>query len=328
MFAEHRPLKHDGDVAFQTPLLVPSFSSKGFPNVRGIIKNLSQYITEASLVSAYDMHHGFIRKTYNFASVLFIDSGGYEANVDHDLSDAKRNDHKPRHWNQQFYRRIVAGLGNPVGSRYVIVNYDNPTDRRTLVKQISRAEEDFKAINDGAIVQEFLIKPDPGKKYLDIKVIQSKLAKLGQFSIIGVTEKELGDSTLKRMLMLGRLRKELASANMSQPVHVFGALDPIAVPLYFFAGADIFDGLTWLRYGLGDGRATYINNYAQLKYSSDMNDESALIHVWVDNLVYISTLQREMRTFLSERDYSVFSHNGEYFKRCVEHFNAELSGGM
>lgn len=327
MFAAHRPLKHGGDVVFQTPLLVPSFSSKGFPNVRGIINNLSQYITEATLVSAYDIHHNFIRKKYNFASVLFIDSGGYEATVDHDLSDPKRNDHKPRHWNQRFYRRIVAGLGNPVGSRYVIVNYDNPTDRRILSKQITRAEEDFRNVSDGRMVTEFLIKPDPGKKHLDITVIQPKLAKLKQFSVLGVTEKELGDSALKRMLMLGKLRKEMSALNMSQPLHVFGALDPIAVPLYFFAGADVFDGLTWLRYGLSEGGANYINNYAQLKYGLDMNDESALTRVWVDNLVYISSLQRNMRTFLKRYDYEVFGHNKDYFKRCVDDFEAEFDGG-
>ena len=76
---------------------------------------------------------------------------------------------------------------------------------------------------------------------------------LSHFSIIGFTEKELGPSLLKRMTAIARVRRALKEVNLDLPIHVFGSLDTISTPLYFLAGADIFDGLTWLRYAFRDG---------------------------------------------------------------------------
>ena len=42
---------------FETPLLLPSFSSKGFPDLRKIIKILEEYISGPVLISAYDVHY-------------------------------------------------------------------------------------------------------------------------------------------------------------------------------------------------------------------------------------------------------------------------------
>ncbi len=49
------------------------------------------------------------------------------------------------------------------------------------------------------------------------------------------------------MQNIAKLRKALDKAGLNIPLHVFGSLDTVTTPLYFLAGADIFDGLTWLR---------------------------------------------------------------------------------
>src|SRR5262249_35869569 len=50
-------------------------------------------------------------------------------------------------------------------------------------------------------------------------------------------------------------RLALDENKMAVPIHVWGGLDPILTPLYFFAGAEIFDGVSWLRYAFVDGVA-------------------------------------------------------------------------
>ena len=79
MLARRRALRLNGREVERTPLLVPSFSSKGFPDVRKIIEYSSEIIEGPMLVSAYDLHYKAIEPPFDFASFLFLDSGGYEA---------------------------------------------------------------------------------------------------------------------------------------------------------------------------------------------------------------------------------------------------------
>lgn len=69
-----RDIIHPSGQKFKTPLLVPSFSSKGF-NIKlkskklvselpVILKVASEVIEETMLVSAFDIHHKFVAKKY------------------------------------------------------------------------------------------------------------------------------------------------------------------------------------------------------------------------------------------------------------------------
>jgi hypothetical protein len=71
----------------RTPLLVPSFSSKGFPDISKILSVNSELISGPVLVSAYDLHYANIQPPFDFASLIFLDSGGYEAAKDYQFSD-------------------------------------------------------------------------------------------------------------------------------------------------------------------------------------------------------------------------------------------------
>ena len=95
MLAKARSIRSANAGLSKTPWLVPSFSSKGFPEVQGIIDFSSEVIDGPALVSAYDIHHGFIKPPFNFPSVLFVDSGGYEASKDTDLSELPHYEHQP-----------------------------------------------------------------------------------------------------------------------------------------------------------------------------------------------------------------------------------------
>src|SRR4051812_2740879 len=88
--AGRRELKIAGKIVAATPILVPSFSSKGFPDIADLVVSASEIITDTCLVSAYDVHYKQIETDVSFAEFVFLDSGGYESSKDFELSDLGR----------------------------------------------------------------------------------------------------------------------------------------------------------------------------------------------------------------------------------------------
>jgi hypothetical protein len=69
MFAKRRILKVGNASSVRTPILLPSFSSKGFPNVAEILEAMEEYISDEVLVSAYDLHYKELEPGFDFASL-------------------------------------------------------------------------------------------------------------------------------------------------------------------------------------------------------------------------------------------------------------------
>ena len=63
------------------------------------------------------------------------------------------------------------------------------------------------------------------------------------------------------MTTIAHIRIAMKDSGANAPIHIFGSLDPVTTPLYFIAGADIFDGLSWLRYTFSNGDAYYMESY-------------------------------------------------------------------
>ncbi len=86
MIARSSTILHPLEMTIETPLLVPSFSSKGFginkdgdSEVRKICSVASEYLTETMLISAFDLSCGHLSMPDSAITELtFIDSGGYE----------------------------------------------------------------------------------------------------------------------------------------------------------------------------------------------------------------------------------------------------------
>lgn len=107
-----------------TPLLVPSFSSRGFPNLSGIHKYLSPFVTDISLVSAFDIHKGYLEPESIYVSdVVIIDSGGYEVKPVNDPLEAYYDERSANTWTIGSYSEILNKL-EPL-SDVVIVSYDD-----------------------------------------------------------------------------------------------------------------------------------------------------------------------------------------------------------
>ena len=136
---------------------------------------------------------------------------------------------------------------------------------------------------------------------------------LQQFDIIGLAEKELGKSTLDRMVNISKLRKVMDEKGIVRPLHIFGSLDSVSTPLYFIAGADIFDGLTWLRYSYKDGLTVYWQNYGAITNIS-IPDKQVRRKILVDNIHYLSTMRNEMLQYSYDKDFCHFKHHPDLLK--------------
>jgi hypothetical protein len=315
MLAKRRALKLNGQEVERTPLLIPSFSSKGFPEVNEIIKYSSELIDGVTLVSAYDLHYNTISPPFDFASVIFLDSGGYEASKDMDLSDFGDREHIPQLWSQEMHEAELAKWRPGVPS--VLISYDHPKQRLGIKEQIERA----KRMGPGCdgFIREILLKPETEKQnYVQLPSVIQIIRGLADFDVIGVTEKEIGNSILERMKNIAKLRRTLDRVGLDTPIHVFGSLDTVTTPLYFLAGADIFDGLTWLRFAFHQGQTIYKQNYGALKLGTATKAHVIDGRCWNDNYYYMKDLELEMRRYLINHDFSVFKYHGALFNAALQ----------
>jgi hypothetical protein len=320
-----REISIGGAVAQKTPALVPSFSSKAFErdDVRDVLGFAQQLITEQILVSAYDIHYHRIPTKLTFPSLVFLDSGGYEASQDQDLSDTRPLVRVPQKWTMRMHAATVAGWD--FGTPTVLVSYDHPKLRRPIKDQIRRAKNLFDRYPNAA--SETLFKPESGRApYVNIDEIVRHRHELSGFSVIGFTEKELGPSVLKRMIAIARVRRALQEIHLELPIHVFGSLDTVSTPLYFLAGADIFDGLTWLRYAFHEGSTIYKYHYAALSTGIHVDDYKLNAQCWNNNYYYMLNMQAQMGRFVTTGDFASFRWHGTFLKEGFESLLAELGG--
>lgn len=196
MLAKKRVLMLDGKEVARTPLLVPSFSSKGFPDVIKIMGTTTEVIEGSMLVSAYDLYYDEIEKPFDYASLLFLDSGGYEASKDTDLSEIPGHEHLAKAWTNAMHEEVLAKWNPGVPS--VIINYDHPKERLSFSDQVQRARKMAPGRTD--VLREILLKPETeSSNFLRMESIFENIHLLRGFDIVGVTEKEIGSSVLRRM---------------------------------------------------------------------------------------------------------------------------------
>lgn len=320
MLAKRRAILSNGEIVARTPLLVPSFSSKGFPEVRDIIDYSSEVIDGPMLVSAYDLYHSKISPPFEFPSLIFLDSGGYEASKDLDLSDLGDSEHKPLGWTQEMHERVLSGWKS--SQHTVFISYDHPKDRLTIADQIERARK----IAEGEdVLREILLKPETeGQRYLHMDNVLQNIHSLAGFAVIGVTEKEVGNSISDRMRNIAKLRLGLNKAGLDTPIHVFGSLDTVTTPMYFLAGADIFDGLTWLRFAYFNGLTIYKHNFGALDLPLSSKSHQVDARCWNGNYYYLKEMELEMKRFLQAGKFNAFKFHSDMLEKAHQNLIEEL----
>jgi hypothetical protein len=295
----------------RTPLLVPSFSSRGFrfnrkgvSEIKDVFANTAEILTESMLVSAYDIMYGHLPKPARFPcapSLTLVDSGGYETGADHDFSAVYRYENTTREWESETYRTVLDAWPTRIAAAFV--SFDKESTGDTIPRQIEEAVRLLSRYPRQ--LHTFLLKPTKkchGQLQNTVRVAQPYMKELAAFNIIGVTEKELGYRMLDRMETVARFRQALDAAGVVAPIQVFGSLDPLSSTLYCLAGAEIFDGLTWLRYSYKDGQCVYPQNYGVLNVGIDQEDDFVQSKIFSDNYSYLRDLQLSLRNFVTSGD--------------------------
>jgi len=205
---------------------------------------LPQIPQQTILVSAYDyfllkqqkeIDAVFIKKCFK-DKFLFLDSGGYELQFSED-----------KKWNPATYAEVLNEL-NPD----FYVGYD----RIPSYSKISNTKEDIK------ISCEFLGRSNSNKErvllfHFSLKntpideidtVIQIIQDNQHIIDVIGFPERELGPNIIQACIFIKRLRHKLDENKIFKPIHIFGCSDPKSIILFVLSGADLFDGLGWIKY--------------------------------------------------------------------------------
>jgi len=281
----------------ETPFLIPSFSSRGFPNISDIMETLRVDISNACLLSAFDIANGYTSIPFDeIADVVVIDSGVYETSPGTVAVDAFLPSSINSDWTRDKYRGfLVQAAPRMANTSVLVVSFDTYS---SLEEQIRLAREDFKLVPHAA--STILIKPE------SVETIHGSFSgivdNMRGFDIIGITERELGYSAIDRCLALLKLRKTLEESGVNIPIHVFGSITPAAVSAYFLCGADIFDGLNWLRVGLDGSWVGAPSEFAVTSNLFDIADGDVMLELWQRNLKTIHKTQSALRRFATDGD--------------------------
>ena len=89
---------------------------------------------------------------------------------------------------------------------------------------------------------------------------------------------------------------------------MFGSLDPVLAPLFHAAGAEIFDGLSWLRFGYAWQASLYKEQVAILEDEQDLtrSKEDRDLTMLVNNARALGVLNERMRQFANTGDWGLF----------------------
>ena len=323
-------------VSMTTPLLIPSFSSKGFARSRKdgkseigkILAMAGEFVTDVFLISAYDIFHEHLPHPSNLsctAEMIFVDSGGYEISTDRDYSSVIDPLPHPEAWSTANLESVYDNWPEQVPA--VFVSFDNPDDRKPFTAQVADARKLFQKRCQHLTL--LLLKPGTKAQTTlkeTIKSAMADVAELGNFDIVGVTEKELGRTMLDRMAQITSLRLAMDEADVKTPLHIFGALDPLSVCLYYIAGAEIFDGLTWLRYGYHDGLCIYIHNLGVVKYGLHVSDDLVRSRALADNYYALQSLQQRLLEFGTTRSFDKLAPHTQLLLNAYDSLKTKFKG--
>lgn len=326
----------DSDVSVRTPLLIPSFSSKGFARskkngkseIGKIFATAMEFVTEVFLVSAYDIFYKHLPPPSDFSrkpEMIFVDSGGYEISTDRDYSSVIDPLPQPESWSTTNLESVYDNWPDEVPT--VLVSFDHPDDPKPFSAQVADARSLFQRYRQHLTL--LLLKPETKAQTTlkeTIKSAKADVAELGRFDIVGVTEKELGRTMLDRMTQITSLRLAMNEAGIEVPLHVFGALDPLSVCLYYIAGAEIFDGLTWLRYAYHDGLCVYTHNQGVVKYDLHVRDDLVRSRALADNYYYLQSLQHRLLEFETTHSFDKLKPHADLLSNAYDSLKTRFKG--
>ena len=334
MLARRSTIRHPSGLDISTPLLIPSFSSKGMPlgrngvsQVQEVFEYSGEFIEETLLVSAYDLFYKNLPPPDEWANapeLVFLDSGGYEVGSSSDLSEVAHDGREAKHWQDDApLREVLQGWSDRIPA--IAVSYDHPNSRAPFAEQVSAALDLF---NDyPKFGRNFLIKPATATQMTLKEVMKDVLNNvdvLKDFDVVGITEKEAGHTTIDKMRTIAHLRAAMNEAKVNAAIQIFGSLDPLFSCLYFVSGAEVFDGLTWMRYSYHKGLAIYRYAHGPLELSLGTQDRHVFMSCLSSNVYYLKRLRESFCRFCMGGDFKHFGEYGDQIRTAYENLETTL----
>ena len=322
MLARKLKLTLNGLEVGTTPMLLPSVSSRINLDISKILETISEIVDGSLLISAYDYRYAD-ELFLSFPDLIFLDSGGYECNKDQEVSDTGLYRPNPKEWSRDIYSNVINNWTIEIPT--VLISYDHPSVRKPVEQQIEDANRLFERKDN--FLKEILIKPETeDSKRIKPERIVENLDLLSSFDIIGFTEKELGYSVFKRMINIAKIRIAMDKKNLEIPLHIFGSLDTVTTPLYYLSGADIFDGLSWLRYIFHEGNTLYLDSYGPKFYGADENFRKMWIRSVFHNYSYLRKLKLDLEKFCSKKNFDILGPNADFFRSTYDDLLEKIGG--
>ena len=322
MLARKLKLSLDGLEVGTTPMLVPSISSRANIDINKLLNSVDELVTGPLLISAYDYCYAS-EFDISFPELIFLDSGGYECNKDGDISDIGLYKPDSKKWDRDCHSRVVDNWPNEIPT--VLISYDHPSVREPIEKQINHANDFFNGKDN--YLKEILIKPkSTGSLRINAEDIMKNIKSLSSFDIIGFTEKELGYSVLDRMINLAKIRIMMDKERFEKPIHIFGSLDPITTPLYYLSGADIFDGLSWLRFVFHNGDTHYLDSFGPKHFGIHQHSQAMWSRSIAANYTSLRRLEIDLEKFQYNKDFNVFGKNADFFRKSYDDLTVKIGG--
>lgn len=297
---------------FDFPLFVYSYSSRGFPDLPGRY-SATKDLAQIQLVSLYDVYyclrHLDIPSTLQIQPMIrFLDSGRYEVEG---FRDEWQTEQLPgqQPWSEELY---VESANNTAHEGDVLVSYDDRS--LSLVDQIKKSLALFAGIGVRDVKWDLLLHPNG----VAPDALAEAIADLAPaIDIIGLTEKDIGSPWFIAASYIHQLRTKLdVLLGRYIPIHIFGCFDPQTIPYLFFSGADIFDGLAWMRYYFRDGHAFYDKEF---EYDAPpqklLEPDEAMWSLLAHNVEELERLRADIR-------YAVLTRDLSQFERCLENLKA------
>ena len=264
------------------------------------------------LLSLYDIHYYLNRpdisnSLQSASGVHFFDSGQYEAEGFRDIWGSS-HDHQQQ-WSEDLY---VESAKNVVRPGDILVSYDDRS--LNLTNQIQQSLALFERVGVQNINRNLLLHPNG----VSPDILAESITKdAPDIDIIGLTEKDIGFPWFLAASYIYQLRTKLDTIlDHYLPIHIFGCFDPQTIPYLFFSGADIFDGLAWMRYYFRDGHAFYDKEFEYDTSPEILLEPAEVIrNLLAHNIEELERLRADLR-------YSVLARDPTRFGKCLEKLKA------
>jgi hypothetical protein len=290
------------------PLFVYSYSSLGFSDLPERYL-ATREVAPLQLLSLYDLHHTLHGSQILHAPVFktaarFLDSGVYETEGFADLLSNQHQAIQPP-WSQELYVESARRFAH---SGDVVVSFDHRS--LSIDDQIAQGLSLFERIEQQGLTRDLLLHP----KGASPERVADAIARLApDIDVVGLTEKDIGFPWFISASYIHQLRLTLDDAlGRYVPIHIFGCFDPQTISYFFFSGADIFDGLAWMRYYFHNGHAF---NSREFEYKAPPEEllkaGEAAKNLLRHNVEELELLRTDLR-------YAVLTRDVSQFEECLE----------